>query len=68
MPLPPYVIRITITVSRSSKVNAAYIHRYLSNQHYSVSVLEFCISAVMDLIVSKNIFAPNGMDLVASVG
>jgi hypothetical protein len=26
------------------------------------------IKAAMDLIVAKNIFAPNGMDLVASVG
>lgn len=30
-------------------------------------VTEAEIKAVMDLVVSKNIFAPNGMDLVAAV-
>ena len=30
-------------------------------------ITEAEIKAVMDLIVSKNIFAPNGMDLVAAV-
>jgi hypothetical protein len=31
-------------------------------------ITEAEIKAVMDLIVAKNIFAPNGMDLVAAVG
>jgi len=30
-------------------------------------ITEAEIKAVMDLIVAKNIFAPNGMDLVAAV-
>lgn len=31
------------------------------------NITEAEIKTVMDLIVSKNIFAPNGMDLVATV-
>ncbi len=31
------------------------------------NITEAEIKAVMDLIVAKNIFAPNGMDLVAAV-